>query len=290
MIKLNLPDFVANKPFYGAVVHMAQDYPEILRENTRIASVFGSFPWCVWNGGGLFRGYMPYMREQMEETIAYYNYDLHIPLRFTFTNPVLTEMQLNDTYANIIAEVAHNGHNEILVTSPILEKYLRQNYPNYKYCRSIIGSQNSNLEYINDYDLVVLQRKMNNDWDTLNSIPMELRPKVELLCTDPCPVDCPRIYSHYRDFGRATIEYKKNAHPCSMDSVKGLFPQHYMHQLPVYLSWERIAEEYAPKGFTQFKISGRGTLAGALFAISDYLIKPEYKNDMIAMGIDLLMR
>ena len=287
MININLPGFYLNQRFYGHVVKLMEKYPELVRPNTKIASVFGNFSWSIWNGGGVARVGHPALREEVKDVIDFYNYELQIPLRFTFTNPVLTEKHIYDIYSNMIAEVGNNGHNEILVASSVLEKHLKENYPNYKYCRSIIGSQNGNLDYIDDYNLVVLQRKMNDDWTILESIPYEKRSKVEILCTDPCPVDCPRIYSHYRDFGRATVEFYDGAE-CSMHQVKGCFPHHYMHQLPVHISWDRINNEYAPKGFTQFKVSGRGSIAGAVLAVSNYVIRPEYKDDMIVQGIDIL--
>ena len=41
---------------------------------------------------------------------------------------------------------------------------------------------------------------MNNNWEYLETIPEDKRGKIEFLCTDPCPDNCPRIYTHYKNF------------------------------------------------------------------------------------------
>ena len=55
-----------------------------------------------------------------------------IPLRFTFTNPLIEEKHLSDKVCNDILKMADNGMNEVIVMSPILEQYIRENYPGYK--------------------------------------------------------------------------------------------------------------------------------------------------------------
>ena len=286
-IKMNMPDFVRGRPVYAHLKFLQDMHPETVYPNTELASVFGCFPWCIWNGGGLDRGDMPFLKEQIEEYVHFYNFELHVPLRLTFTNPLITEDQLKDTYANMIAETCHNGHNEILTSSPILENYLREKYPNYKYCKSIIASHDCAIDLNEKYDLVVARRAVNNDWETLETIPQNRRGSIEFLCTDPCPTDCPRIYSHYRAFGRAALEYCRDPQiDCSMLLAKGPFPHHYMRGLPVYISREQIEKEYLPRGFNQFKVSGRGTISGPLVGILDYFIKPEYHNDVIVEIIE----
>ena len=53
-----------------------------------------------------------------------------IPLRFTFTNPMLEKKHLSDKFCNAIMHYADNGMNEVIVASPLLEEYIRKNYPN----------------------------------------------------------------------------------------------------------------------------------------------------------------
>lgn len=291
-VKMNMPDFVHGRPLYEYLHFLYREHPETIRPNTEIASIFGNFPWCVWNGGGIDRADMPFMREQIEEYVHFYNFEMKVPLRLTFTNPLISEEQLKDTYANMIAEVCHNGHNEILTSSPVLENYLREKYPNYKYCKSIIGSREVAIDLDDKYDLVVARRAVNNNWDILDTVPLEKRTSIEFLCTDPCPVDCPRIYSHYRAFARATLEYtvEEPMADCSMHKVKGPFPHNYMRQLSTTITREMIDEQYIPKGFNQFKVSGRGSMTGPLLGAMAYIVKPEYHEDLIVNMVEFLQR
>lgn len=279
----NLPDFIAGRGVYTTLVDYSQQAKDFLLPNTGIACVYGNFPSCIWNGGGInVNG--SWTKPQIQELIEFYNYGLHIPLRFTFTNPLIDERHLNDTYSNMIAECGHNGMNEILTSSPVLEKYLREKYPKYKFCRSIIGARDQAVDFSDKYYLSVCQRRMNNNWEFLESIPEEKRHKIEFLCTDPCPDNCPRLYTHYRDFARAQLEYLPGTPECacSMNEVKGIFSHKYMHGLETYISREMIDKDYLPRGFNQFKISGRASAMGGIMGALNYMVNPEYRDDALS--------
>lgn len=282
----NLPDFIAGRGVYSTLIDLSQQERDFLLPNTGIACVYGNFPSCIWNGGGINISGV-WSKQDIIALIEYYNYALHIPLRFTFTNPLIDERHLSDTYANMIAECGHNGMNEILTSSIILENYLREKYPKYKFCRSIIGARDSAVDLSDKYYLSVCQRRMNNNWEFLETIPEDKRHKVEFLCTDPCPDNCPRLYTHYRDFARAQLEFSPGTPECecSMNNVKGVFVHKYLHGLETYISREMIDKDYLPRGFNQFKISGRGSAVGGIFGALNYMVNPEYRDDALAAFI-----
>lgn len=279
----NLPEFFLTKNLFLEISELRRQHPEIWIPDSEIACVFGNFPSAIWNGGGVNHG-GTVTREVIQDTFNFYNYELNMPLRLTFTNPLITEEHCHDIYCNIIAECGHNGKNEILTSSPVLENYLRNKYPNYKYCRSIIGAREEPIALDPKYHIEVMRRRMNNNWEFLETIPMNLRPKVEFLCTDPCPDNCPRLYTHYRDFARSQLEYSVSNPECacSMTEVKGDLPYNYTTTLETYISREMIDKEYLPRGFNQFKISGRGSVIGSTFGVVYYMIKPEYQQDVLA--------
>lgn len=281
MINLNMPDFDAGYPAYCTLNELLHTHPEAFYENTKVAAIFGCFNAAIWNGGGmLISGSAG--RDLVRDRVNFYNNVMHVPMRLTFTNPLITEHQCYDTYCNMIAEECHNGLNEILTSSPVLEDYLRKNYPNYKFCRSIIATKDEPYNTDPKYDLVVMRRRMNNNWEYLDTIPMEHRGKIEFLCCDPCPDDCPRIYTHYRDFARAQIDLNPEAPnvTCSMHAIKGDFQAKYTRSLETYISRELIEKEYLPRGFTQFKLSGRTNIGAIIFNIINYYVKPEYREDI----------
>lgn len=286
MINMNMPDFLDGRLIYGAVYDLRIDYPDIFYQDTHIASIFGCFPGCIWNGGST--NFYPYwFKKDIELLIHWYNDVLEVPIRFTFTNPLIQEKHLNDTYGNLIAELGHNGKNEILTSSRILENYLREKYPNYKYCASIVGTDIEPYSTDPHYGLVVMRRKMNNNWDYLDTIPMEHRHKIEFLCNDPCPDNCPRIYSHYRDLARAQIEMDPTGTrtECSMLEKRGTLQRYNTRQLKSYISREQILNDYLPKGFNQFKVSGRSNPWRIMHNICEYMVKPDYYDDVIDIAL-----
>ena len=74
---------------------------------------------------------------------------------------------------------------------------------------------------------------------------------------------------------------------CNMNGIKGNFSRHSSHFLETYISREKILEEYLPRGFNVFKISGRYSPGAIIIGIVNYLIKPEYKTDVTEILISL---
>lgn len=277
---LNLPDFCSGLPLYTVLLSLKEKHPEIFYKDVDIAAIFGCFSGSIWNGGSLIIG-KNNTGNEIKNLIYFYNYEHGVPLRFTFTNPHITEKECYDTYSNLIAQHGHNGMNEILVVSPVLEEYLRTEYPNYRYCRSIIGTHEQEYFAEAKYHMTVMRRRKNNDWDFLDKIPSTERHKIEFLCNDPCPDDCPRIYSHYRDYGYATLKQENTERcNCTSDSGKNFFVNHYLRTLETYISRESIINNYLPKGYKHFKISGRGNPGMMIEFITEYMIKPEYQADV----------
>ena len=108
---------------------MLEISPELFREGVEIASVYGVFPPSLWNGGRVKYGVCS--KDFVKGVIKAYN-KRNIPLRFTFTNPMIEKKHLSDEFCNMVMHLADNGFNECIVMSPILEDYIRKNYPNYK--------------------------------------------------------------------------------------------------------------------------------------------------------------
>ena len=110
-------------------------------------------------------------------------------MRYTYTNMFLDEEDLKDPYCNFCMKAADNGKNGVLVVSPLLEKYIRRNYPGFKVnsstCKEIrdIGAVNEELK--KDYHLVVLDYNFNNRFDELAKI--EDRSRCEILVNAVLP-------------------------------------------------------------------------------------------------------
>ncbi|HEX9058971.1 MAG TPA: hypothetical protein VF941_02185, partial [Clostridia bacterium] len=134
-IKFHLPDFVEHFELNLLIYEVMKAKPEFFRPDITIGSVYGTFPTSLWNGGRTFGG-GTLDRNYMAEIIKQFN-SRGIPCRFTFTNPLIKEEHLSDTFCNMCLRMAHNGMNEVVVVSPVLEAYIRRHYPKYKIVSSI---------------------------------------------------------------------------------------------------------------------------------------------------------
>lgn len=281
-----MPDFYTGANVYNEFLELIKIEPKILLPNTEIYTIFGMFPGALWNGGAAnISGTIS--SNLIKRYIDYYNQVQHIPLTFNFTNKLITKEQCYDNYCNIIAELGNNGMNTILCCEGELESYLRATYKNYKFSRSIVDSENVPYCFqskFGEYEVSVLQRAKNNQWDYLNNIPQVYRPRIEFLCNDLCPDNCPYIYTHYNRLAQKQIDMSELDPPaieCKMSITRGPFSYKFRTTQKNYISREMIDRDYLPKGFCKFKCSGRFSLPTIILNLIYYLVAPEYRPDML---------
>ena len=128
--RYHLPDFTRHLRLNLAIAQMLKGAPEWFREGTQIASVYGCFPPAMWNGGRPMGGIR--CEDAFIDNVLHAFNDQGIPLRFTFTNPLIREEHLSDPFCNKLMKMANNGLNEVIVFSEVLEQYIRSEYPKYK--------------------------------------------------------------------------------------------------------------------------------------------------------------
>jgi collagenase-like PrtC family protease len=285
-IGFHLPDF-NNVQVHATLMKEMEVHPEYFRDNIKIKSVFGTFPTSVWNGGRYSQGQTT--ESQIKSVLKFYN-DLGIAVRFTFTNPLLREEHLYDPFCNRVLELADNGLNEVIVFSPLLEEYIRKNYPNYKItsstCKEIRDMDELNAEIEKDYNLVVLDYNWNNKYDELKKIKQP--EKCEILINAVCIPECPRRGEHYAQIGREQInywEYMKNPIRGKAYDYENFFCPHmsvYLYdrlEYPTVILPDDLYTKYIDIGFRQFKIEGRGNLhVSTLEDYVFYLVKPEFRE------------
>lgn len=238
------------------VINLMRDYPDKFREGYQIGSVYGTIPGAVWNGGRVVFGILD--RERIASILGAYN-DKGIPARFTWTNTLLEERHLYDTYCNLIMELGDNGINQALVNSPKLEQYIRREYPSYALISSttkrITDREALERELEKDYKLVVLDYDLNHDEKAL-AIAESCADKVEILVDEICYPNCPKRAEHYRDESRMQLAYTmKTDFKCTNKSTKPAFAE--CRKRPAFISNEEI-QGYIDRGFVNFKLVGRG--------------------------------
>ena len=301
-INFHIPDFTYHMYLNSLLINTIRKNPEYFHDGLKIASVFGNFYGSVWNGGRYLGGITdPNMLPAVTKALN----DKGIPMRFTFTNPLVTEEHLDDAFSNAILRVAHNGLNEVIVVSPILEKYIRKKYPKYKItsstCKEIRNIEGVKEELKKDYKYVVLDYNFNNQFDKLEQIDEADRSRCEILVNACCTPNCPRRGEHYRTIGQDQIdewEFKQTGKdPRTYASKEFKCPSMLLNLydtvgFSTHISPQAIFEKYLPMGFNNFKIEGR-TMPdiNLLETYIYYMVKPEYQNEVrLKMALALTKR
>lgn len=305
--RFHLPDFAGHFKFNLIFIEFLNKFPEYFREGVEIASVYGVFPPSLWNGGRTQGGVSN--KNFVKAVINSFN-ERGIPLRFTFTNPMLEKKHLSDDFCNMVMNLANNGLNEVIVVSPLLEDYIRKNYPKYKItsstCKRILNAEKLSTELDKDYHIVVIDYDLNHDFDTLGKI--KDKQKCELLVNACCNPKCPMRSGHYEAIGLQQIAYANHVRkykdvPFNQENLLREHPEISVYadcecagrslfevkKLENHISPDEIWEKYIPMGFEQFKIEGRtfetfNLLEHYLY----YMIKPECKEEARFKLLNLL--
>lgn len=284
MIKYIIPGLWEHYDLNIILCSLLKYFPEFFYDNIKIASVFGNFQFCSWDGGRIFREYNYASYEDIEKLIDIYNNQLEVAMRFIFTSPVIDENDLFDRYNNIVLTLANNGKNEIVVNSPILENFIRKNYPNYKLissttkCLSTIEGFKEELN--KDYFMICADYNLNKNKKFLTDIEENNlnKNKIEFLINAICPPGCPYRKDHYYLNGLFGQTYGK---PYKMRDClvkhSTLYPNNFSNNLTI-----EDVFKYEENGFSNFKLEGR-TLekTEVLLNYINYMVKPEYKELII---------
>lgn len=289
--RFHLPGIATHFKFNLIFATVLEQYPQYFRD-FEIASFYGAFPQSIWNGGRTQEGLCD--KKFVKMVLKAFN-DRGIPVRFTFTNPALEKKHLSDKFCNMVMSLANNGLNEAIVVSPILEDYIRKNYPDFKLtsstCKRLDDGERLAQELEKDYSIVVVDYDLNNKFDILEKLPH--KEKCEFLVNSNCRPACPNRKQHYYNVGVQQINYANHmrkypdqpydpiifgdgANQNCPFFTRNLFE---IRDLSTNIKPADIWEKYLPMGFNQFKIEGRTAwLFNLIETYIYYLAKPEYAD------------
>ena len=289
-VRFHLPGLRYNFPLNMYWLNLQKQYPGYFRDGVKVVSFFGSFPFSLWNGGRLIVNDQC-DAEFVKRVVSSIN-GKGIPVRYTFTNPLIKEEDLDDAFCNYCMKVADNGMNEVLVFSPLLEEYIREKYPSFKIdsstCKELRDVDQLNAELEKDYRYVVLDYNMNNNWDLLENI--HHKEKIEVLVNALCIPNCPRRGDHYKNIAinQKIMEQNKKL---PKERQKKIVPWtceygdrnciHTIQDYSTYVSPEMIWEKYFPIGINNFKIEGRtANIFSLVETYAHYMIKSEHQGEV----------
>jgi len=296
-VKFHLPGLRRNYPLNVTFIRLFEEHPEYFREGVKIGSCYGEFPPSLWNGG---RNSRPDRCDEKFINMCIEKMNgWGIPVRYTYTNMLLEAEDLSDPYCNYCLKAAHNGMNGVILVSPILEEYVRKNYPKMKIisstCKEIRGIDGVNEELKKDYELVVLDYNLNNRFEELEKITDKSR--CEILVNALCVPNCPARGKHYRIISENQKIIAKNTNlpqgqvvpliQWEYKGCKGAQNIYTIRDFCTYVSPEDIWEKYVPMGFKNFKIEGRTDhLFVVIEAYCHYMIKPEFQGQVRFMLLE----
>lgn len=273
-----------NLDIFASLIIMKQKYPEAFYENREISEIYGAFPGAIWNGRTVnFDG--PALSIEIIDNVRQRIESLGLSMNLTWNNHLVNGVDVYDRFCNAITEVFHNGKHSITVASPELFEYLKTNYPNFKYYQSVITTEQDKVFVKKDerFDMYLMNRSLNNNWNELLKIPEEERSKFEFLCNDACTPICYRT-GHY-DHVNSRLLNRFNEEPdftknyCTIDHD---FMLYNVNMWPITIKSNDI-DKYIENGYIHFKMCSRGDPDAILaYKMAHYLAKPQYHADVFS--------
>ncbi len=276
-----IPGLYENFQVNKILIELKQNRSECFYEDINIDAVYGNFQFCIWDGGRIFPAYYHATLEDIQDIQYFYNIQNNIPMRFIYTNTQIKEEHLYDRFCNLITKLCENDLNEIVVNSPILEEYLRTNYPKYKFISSttkcLRNKDDANQELNKEYYRVCLDYNLNYNLDFLKTLTDKQKEKTEFLVNPICGANCQNRKKHYDLNSFYSLNYGKyfNLDFCNiLGDTLYPFEKHQRNELLL----NDILTTYKNLGFYNYKIEGRSfSPLQHLCVCSKYLIKPEYQ-------------
>ena len=245
-----------------------------------IGSIYGALGDCIWGGGRTSFGV------QDPEDVMDLMREYGISARLTFSNSLLREEHLADKKCNALCKLFENSggaQNGVIVHSDLLLRYLESRYPGLYFVSSttkVLTDYNDLLDEVNrdDFSYVVPDFRLNKSFDKLDTMTQEQKCKIEFLCNECCWFGCYDRKACYEAVSRMNLGENCPGHICvSPDAGEGYRFSKAMSN-PAFISVDDICNIYLPKGFSNFKIEGRG-LGSALVLefLLYYMTKTEYQ-------------
>lgn len=283
MINFAVPGLDKHFHVFTHMLDIKKEHPEYFYDNINFNAFYGNFQYCIWDGGRVFSKYNHITSDDVYNIKEYLNKN-HIPLRLIFTNPIIEKKHLDDRFCNLVSEICESNMNEIVINSPILEEYLRKNYPKYNFISSTTKCNNKNdslNELTENYKYICLDYNLNKNYNFLESIPIELRNKVEFLVNAICPPGCPNRKDHYRLNGYSHLNLAKmyNIDCGIQENTLAYSTITYRNNISI----EDINNYYLKNSYINFKLEGRSLKSLEVIEnFARYFIKPEHQLHFIS--------
>ena len=276
----HLPGLFEFYELYREFLPLYRGHREYFYDWCSIGSIYGAPADCIWGGGRTGFG-----RNDPREVLALMQ-EYGISARLPFSNSLLREEHLSDRKCNALCALfAQSGgvENGIILHSALLLDYLRTHYPQLYLVSSttkvLTDFRQLREETVREeFRYVVPDFRLNKALEQLDSLTQPQKDKVEFLCNECCWFGCTERRACYEAVSRKNLGLPGPEHYCSAPGAAGGYRFSRAMANPGFIGIKAIRDTYLPRGFTQFKIEGRG-LGSALILefLLHYLTKPEYQ-------------
>ena len=276
----HLPGLFEFYELYSSFLPLYREHREWFYDWCTIGSVYGAPADCRWGGGRVGFG------EEAPEKAAALMREYGISARLTFSNSLLREEDLADRRCNRLCALFENNgpvSSGVILCSDLLLDYLRKHYPGFYFV-------SSTTKVLTDFDqleaelnreefrYVVPDFRLNSAWDRLNRLSDVQKGKMEFLCNECCWAGCGERKACYENVSRRNLGETCEEHVCASPTAGRGYRFSDAMTNPGFIGREDIRTVYLPKGFSHFKIEGRGLgSAVVLEMLLYYLVKPEWQ-------------
>ena len=274
----HLPGLFEFYELYRRFLPLFREHREYFYDWCEIGSIYGAPENSLWGGGRISCG--DHDPREVRALLQEYG----ISARLTFSNSQLRAEHLSDPACNALCELFRTDEeprNGVIVHSELLTEYLQKNYPELYLVSSTtkvlteFGQFRKELER-EEFRYVVPDFRLNHAFDRLDTLTPGQKDKVEFLCNECCWFGCTERKRCYEVVSRQNLGEDCLDHRCAApDAAEGYRFSKAMEN-PGFIGINGIRQEYLPRGFSNFKIEGRG-LGSALILefLLYYLTKPE---------------
>lgn len=296
----HLPGLFEFYDFYRAFLPLYRAHRDWFYDWCEIGSIYGAPADCIFGGGRV--GYGDDDPREVLQLMREYG----ISVRLTFSNSLLREEHLSDKRCNKLLEMLeklstedtgceltggtkgslHSPQNGVILHSDLLLHYINENYPNLYAVSSttkvLTKTEDCRTELERpEFSYVVPDFRLNKCMDFWETLPAELKQKVEFLVNECCYFGCADRKACYENVSRKNLGEDCPDHICSAPGGQEGYRFSKAMKNPGFISIEDIRSTYLPMGFSHFKIEGR-SLGSAMILefLLYYMTKPEHQLEV----------
>jgi len=277
----HLPGLFEFIELYRVFLPLFREHRSYFYEWCDIGSIYGAPADCLWGGGRV--GFGDADPVEVRDMLNEYG----ISSRLTFSNSLLREEHLTDKKCNYLCDVFAKSENDlqngIIVYSELLLEYIRLYYPEFYLVSSTTKVQTGFNDFLNevarkDFSYVVPDFRLNKKYELLESLSGRQKDKVEFLCNECCYTHCMDRKACYENVSRKNLGEDCPEHICRAPGGNEGYRFSKAMSKPEFIGICDIQNYYLPKGFSNFKIEGRGLGSAMILEfILYYMTKPEYQ-------------